>query len=206
MSKITIVDYSNGNANSILRALHSVGAEACFSSDPRDVAESDFIILPGVGHAGTAMASLESKQLMKPLQDAVLTRKVPVLGICLGMQLMVDYVEEGQCAGLGWVQGRAVALTVEDRVEFKVPHIGWNSVHSQAGSRLVSEREDPKPFYFCHKYTVEGAEDASGQTVFRYESERLASFEKGNIFGVQFHPEKSHEAGQGLFRAFLSSR
>ena len=206
MTKITIVDYSNGNANSILRALHSIGAEAKFSGEPEDIRDSDFIIMPGVGHAGTAMASLESKKLMAPLQEAVLTRNVPVLGICLGMQLMVEHVEEGQCAGLGWVRGRAVALAVQNRAEFKVPHIGWNSVHAASGSRLVSDDEDPKPFYFCHKYTVEGAEDASGRTIFRYESQRLASFEKGNIFGVQFHPEKSHEAGQGLFRAFLSSR
>jgi imidazole glycerol-phosphate synthase subunit HisH len=206
MTKITIVDYSNGNANSILRALGSIGAEAKFSGDPQDLVDADFIILPGVGHAGTAMASLESKKLMAPLKDAVLARKVPVLGICLGMQLMVDHVEEGQCAGLGWVQGRAVSLTVQDRVEFKVPHIGWNSVHPQPGSRLVSAQDNAKPFYFCHKYTVEGAPDASARTIFRYESDRLASFEKGNIFGVQFHPEKSHEAGQSLFKAFLSSR
>jgi imidazole glycerol-phosphate synthase subunit HisH len=206
MAKITIVDYANGNANSILRALHSIGAEAKFSGDPQDLGDSDFIILPGVGHAGTAIASLESKKLKVPLQDAVLARDVPVLGICLGMQLMVDHVEEGQCAGLGWVRGRTVALEVEDRVKFKVPHIGWNSVHPETDSRLSANWQGPKSFYFCHRYAVEGAEDAGRRTIFHYERPRLASFEKGNIFGVQFHPEKSHDAGQGLFRAFLSAR
>jgi glutamine amidotransferase len=203
---ITIVDYSSGNANSILRALNSIGAEGRFSRDRRDIAESDFIILPGVGHAGAAKASIERDGLLGTLEDAVLTRKVPVMGICLGMQLMVDYVEEGDCAGLGWVRGRAIRLEVRDRVEYKVPHIGWNSVHAQAGARLLPGSEDGRPFYFCHKYTVEGAEDARGKTIFRYESEHLASFEKDNIFGVQFHPEKSHDAGRKLFQAFLSSR
>ena len=99
MSKVTIVDYSNGNANSILRALHSIGATATFSNDRRDLDESGYIILPGVGHAGTAMSSLQSNGLIEPLRDAVFVRKVPVLGICLGMHLMVDYVEEGDCPG-----------------------------------------------------------------------------------------------------------
>ena len=203
---ITIVDYSSGNANSILRALNSIGADARFSRERRDIEEADFIILPGVGHAGSARNALETNGLLAPLEDAVLRRKVPVLGICLGMQLMVDYVEEGDCAGLGWVSGKAVRLEVRDRVEFKVPHIGWNSVHAQPGAALVASGPDGQPFYFCHKYTVEGAEEASGRTIFRYESEHLASFEKDNIFGVQFHPEKSHDAGRSLLKAFLNTR
>jgi len=206
MTKITIVDYSNGNSNSILRALNSIGANADFSSKRRDIEQADFLILPGVGHAGTAMASLQSNRLIEPLRDAVLGRKVPVLGICLGMHLMLDYVEEGACAALGWVRGRAVAMTVHDRRRFKVPHIGWNTVDRQPGPQLLSNLStDDRSFYFCHKYTVEGVEEVGNLSSFHYESERIASFDKGQIFGVQFHPEKSHEAGEGLFRSFLGS-
>ena len=206
MSRITIIDHSNGNANSILRALHSIGAEAKFSHDPRDVAASDFIILPGVGHTGTAMASIQANGLLAPLEEAAFARKVPVLGICLGMQLMVDYVEEGECAGLGWIPGRAQALEIEDRQKYKVPHIGWNTVHPDPGSRLYAALgEQDQSFYFCHKYTVEGVTDAGCLASFHYERDWIASFEKDNIFGVQFHPEKSHEAGQALFRAFLGA-
>lgn len=206
MSNVTIVDYSNGNANSIIRALHSIGATSNFSKNGDDIANSDFIILPGVGHAGTAMASLEANGLIEPLRNAVLVRKVPVLGICLGMHLMVDYVEEGGCAGLGWVRGRAVSLSVQDRLKYKVPHIGWNTVHPQPRLQPFSNSvRDQQSFYFCHKYVVDDPDPAAAVASFRYESERIASFQRGNITGVQYHPEKSHETGQDLFRAFLSS-
>ena len=119
------------------------------------------------------------------------------------MQILVDYVEEGECAGLGWVSGRAVRLVVDDPVRYKVPHIGWNSVDRAAGSRLLPDSGQAPFFYFCHKYTIEGAAEADCVSTFHYERERVAMFEKGNIFGVQFHPEKSHDAGQALFRRFL---
>lgn len=206
MSNITIVDYSNGNANSILRALNSLGATATFSSHRRDLAKSDFIILPGVGHAGTAMSSLEANGLLEPLRDAVFVRKVPVLGICLGMHLMVDYLEEGGCAGLGWIRGQAAALRLEDRLRYKSPHIGWNNVHPSSGSQLYSQMiQDQRSFYFCHKYVVHDLDAAADDASFYYESKWIASYERDNITGVQFHPEKSHETGQDVLRAFLSS-
>ena len=200
---VTVVNYANSNAHSILRVLDAIGVTPRFSQDAGDIARSDFIILPGVGHTGTAMASLREHGLIEPLGDAVLGRGVPVLGICLGMQIMVDHVEEGDCAGLGWVGGRAVRLTVDDTVRYKVPHIGWNSVTRAPGSRLLPESAAAPFFYFCHKYTVQGTSAEDTVSTFHYERERIAMFEKGNIFGVQFHPEKSHDAGQALFRRFL---
>lgn len=200
---VTVVNYANSNAHSILRALDAIGVTPRFSQDAQDIASSDYIILPGVGHTGTAMASLRQQGLIAPLEDAVLGRGVPVLGICLGMQILVDYVEEGDCAGLGWVSGRAVRLAVDDPVRYKVPHIGWNSVNRASGSRLLPDDGVTPFFYFCHKYTIEGAAEADCVSTFHYERERVAMFEKGNIFGVQFHPEKSHDAGQALFRRFL---
>lgn len=200
---VTVVNYANSNAHSILRALDAVGVSPRFSQSAEDIRSSDFLILPGVGHTGTAMASLRQQGLIAPLEDAVLRRGVPVLGICLGMQIMVDYVEEGDCPGLGWVSGRAVRLAVADTVRYKVPHIGWNSVTPTPGSRLLPTAGEPPFYYFCHKYTIEGAADADSVSAFDYERSRVAVFEKGNIFGVQFHPEKSHDAGQALFRRFF---
>jgi glutamine amidotransferase len=200
---VTVVNYANSNAHSILRALNAIGVTPRFSQNVNDIASSDFIILPGVGHTGTALASLREQGLIAPLEDAVLRRQVPVLGICLGMQIMVDYVEEGDCAGLGWVAGRAVRLAVEDPMRYKVPHIGWNSIAQAPKSRLLPAQGEDPFFYFCHKYTVEGVTDADSVSAFHYERSRVAVFEKGNIFGVQFHPEKSHDAGQALFRRFF---
>lgn len=201
--KVTVVNYANSNAHSILRSLSAIDINPTFSEDAREIAGSDFIILPGVGHTGTAMEALRRQGLIAPLEDAVLGRGVRVLGICLGMQIMVDHVDEGDCAGLGWVGGRAVQISVEDRMCYKVPHIGWNSVTAAAGSRLFPASGDDPVYYFCHKYTVEGVKEADRISRFHYESARVAAFEKGNIFGVQFHPEKSHDAGQALFRNFF---
>ena len=200
---VTVVDYANSNAHSVLRALNAVGVEPRFSQDADVIAGSDFLILPGVGHTGSALAELQARDLVGPLEDAVLGRGVPVLGICLGMQIMVDHVEEGDCAGLGWVRGQAVRLSVADRIRYKVPHIGWNSVERVPDSRLLPTSGEDPVYYFCHKYTVEGVTDADRVAAFPYESERVAVFEKGNILGVQFHPEKSQDAGQALFRRFF---
>ncbi|MBH9538447.1 imidazole glycerol phosphate synthase subunit HisH [Novosphingopyxis sp. YJ-S2-01] len=200
---VTVVDYANSNAHSILRALNAIGIEPQFSPNAHTIANSDFLILPGVGHTGSALAELRRRDLVSPLEDAVLGRKIPVMGICLGMQIMVDYVEEGDCEGLGWVTGRARVLEVADRYRYKVPHIGWNSVVPDPASRLLpSDGTDPA-YYFCHKYTVDGLEETDSISHFSYESERVAVFEKGNIFGVQFHPEKSQDAGRALFRRFF---
>ncbi len=200
---VTVVDYANSNAHSVLRALQAVGVEPHFSPDARTITNSDFLILPGVGHAGSALAELRRRDLVGPLEDAVLGRGVPVLGICLGMQIMLDHVEEGDCAGLGWIQGRAVALKVADRIRYKVPHIGWNSVAPDPASRLLTAEGADPVYYFCHKYTVEQVAGAGSLSRFSYERDRVAVFEKGNIFGVQFHPEKSLDSGRALFRRFF---
>lgn len=204
---VTVIDYANSNALSILRAMDALGVTPRFSRSVEDIASADAIILPGVGHTGTAMGVLRSEGLIVPLEDAVLRRRVPVLGICLGMHIMVDHVEEGDCAGLGWVNGRAVELKVGDRQKYKVPHMGWNTVAPSSGvSRLLPPTGEEPSYYFCHKYTVENLAGADSTASFHYEHDGVAIFEKGNIFGVQFHPEKSQDAGQALFRRFFEAR
>lgn len=206
MTRVLVLDYSNGNANSVLRALQSAGAEGVFSDEKDEIDRADAIVLPGVGHAGRAMAALYSKGLHAPLESAVKRRQVPVLGICLGMQLMTDFIEEGDCAGLGWISGRAAAMTVDDRRRYKLPNIGWTTIERSPSGGVLSQLDPAEPFYFCHKYEVTGLSPSEAISTFRYESERVAAFERDNILGVQFHPEKSHEAGANLFRAWLIAR
>ena len=201
--KVTIVDYANSNANSVLRALSGLGVDVAFSRDAADISSGDFLILPGVGHTGTAMRTLRSEGLIEPLRAAVFDRKVPVLGICLGMQIMTDYLEEGECAGLGWIPGQAVRLTARDSQRYKIPHIGWNRVEMTASSRLIAAEITPSYYYFCHKYAVTELGVVDSFTTFDYESKHIASFERDNIYGVQFHPEKSQDVGRNIFRNFI---
>jgi glutamine amidotransferase len=202
---VTVVNYANSNAHSILRALTAIGIQPRFSQDRDDILASDFLILPGVGHTGTALAALRARDLVGPLEEAVFGKSARVLGICLGMQIMVDYVEEGDCPGLGWISGRATSLKVRDRLRYKVPHIGWNTVAHDDASSLLPPREGDRNYYFCHKYSVENVVGAASVATFHYETERVAMFEKSNIFGVQFHPEKSHAAGLALLRRFFKA-
>ena len=200
---VTIVDYGNSNAHSIIRSLDAIGVTSRFSGDAQDIVTSEHLILPGVGHAGTALSNLRARGLIPPLEEAVFGRGARVLGICLGMQIMVDHVEEGACDGLGWIRGRAVQMRVDDRCRYKVPHIGWNSVSPAEGSRLLPVGGDDPSFYFCHKFLVEDAIADHCLSSFHYEQSRIACFEHGNIFGVQFHPEKSQAAGHALFNRFF---
>lgn len=204
MTRVLVLNYDNGNANSVLRALDAAGAEGNFSDHSAALDEARAIILPGVGHAGRAMAALDAKGLRQPLERAALDRRVPILGICLGMQIMTEHLAEGNCAGLGWVGGRAEAMTISDRVRYKLPHIGWNDVIAARDSSLMDVGGASSSFYFCHKYTVVGLDRADGVSTFRYETDHVAAFERGNLTGVQFHPEKSHDAGYAFFRRWLA--
>ena len=120
MKKVTIIDYGNGNANSIKIALAELGATSVFSSKAIDVANADCIILPGVGHQGTAMAALRERCLIESLEEAIMIHRKPILGICLGMQLMTEFSEEGQSPGLGWVQAKVRKMRPADRIQFKI--------------------------------------------------------------------------------------
>ena len=203
MTRVLVVDYSNGNAASVLRALESAGAEVTFSNDAREFERAEAIILPGVGHAGRAADFMRRNGMIEPLGEAAFERKVPVLGICLGMQLMTDRLDEGDTEGLGWFGGRAVELTVADRKRFKVPHIGWTLVDAPAREGSFAGQAEPTPFYFCHKYEVVDVDAGVASASFDYESRRVAAIARGNITGVQFHPEKSFDAGVSLFRSWL---
>jgi imidazole glycerol-phosphate synthase subunit HisH len=208
MSKVTIIDYGHGNANSIKLALSSLGVTSTYSRQPSDIDSADFLILPGVGHAGAAMKSLrESSDLHAALHRAARERKIPTLGICLGMQIMTESTEEGSEQGLGWVPATTVRIKPTNKRVYKVPHVGWNVIDKHAGSTLLEGIDtQTEPFYFCHAFGITTVGGEGSTSSFRYDREYVAVFERENIMGVQFHPEKSQEPGARLLSNFLRLR
>jgi glutamine amidotransferase len=201
---VVIIDYGHGNANSIKNALATLGVQSVYSSQQADIAGASALILPGVGHHGSAIRSLEERGLVDPLNEAVLEHRIPVLGICLGMQLMTRSSEEGGAHGLGWVNADTRRIVPANRTRFKVPHVGWCTVRGTTGSTLLQDvRTEDEPFYFCHSFGVEEVAPPAVTSMVDIDRPYVAIFEQGNIFGVQFHPEKSHECGLVLLRNFL---
>jgi glutamine amidotransferase len=205
VSGLAIVDYGMGNLHSVYKAFRRVGADPLVTSDPARVAAAERLVLPGIGHFGKAMANLKTRGLIEALNDAVLGRKTPVLGICLGMQLFAKGGEEGDVPGLGWVDARAVRFKVEDAVRHKVPHMGWNSVQQKKTCRLSSGLSSDPLFYFAHAYHL--VCDDEGDVLFEtdYAYTFASAVARGNVLGVQFHPEKSHLSGEQLLAGFLAS-
>jgi glutamine amidotransferase len=202
-AKIVIVDHGTGNINSVSRALGRIGVEHVVSSSPEDIGSADKIIFPGVGHFGTAMARLRERELIDLLTQAVLVDKKPILGICLGMELMAATSEEGNSTGLGWIDGRAVRLEVSDSERYKIPHMGWNQVSVKKTSRLMDGIDDDAEFYFAHAYRLSINDQADVLSETEYETNFVSAIERENIFGIQFHPEKSHDAGLRLLKNFV---
>ena len=199
---LTIVDYGMGNLNSVAKAFENLRAEIKVSSRARDLETADQIVLPGVGAFAEGMKNLKELQLVEPLRQQVCERGKPFLGLCLGMQLLArDSYELGHHQGLGWLP--ATVKPVEASGDFKSIHIGWNDVSPRDDCPLFAGLGPEPNFYFVHWYHLvcEDDELIAGTTEYRY---RFASaVQKGNIFGVQFHPEKSQETGLALLRNFL---
>ncbi len=193
-----------GNIHSVSRKIKLLGFEYCVSARVEDVLSADRIILPGVGHFGKAMQNLKELNLIESLNEAVLIKKTPILGICLGMQLMARSSEEGNSVGLGWVDAEVVPFTVSDTFKFKVPHTGWNSIQKQKESSTNNGLSDEEYFYFVHSFHFLCTEKLDILHTTSYDYEFTSAVEKENILGVQYHPEKSHEAGLTLLKNFIS--
>jgi imidazole glycerol-phosphate synthase subunit HisH len=200
---ITIVDYKTGNLGSIQNILKRIGEESVVTSDKSKVARASKLILPGVGAFDTGMNFLTQLDLIEVLNQKVLEEKIPVLGICLGMQLLSEGSEEGSLAGLGWISGAAKKFSFKNTIDFKIPHMGWNFVKQHKESRLFSGMYPDARFYFVHSYYIRTEEQSDVLTSTLYETEFISSVEKGNILGVQFHPEKSHKFGMKLLKNFV---
>ncbi|MGE4552570.1 MAG: imidazole glycerol phosphate synthase subunit HisH [Desulfovibrionaceae bacterium] len=201
---LVIVNYHCGNLGSIRNMLAKIGAgEVRVSDDRADIAAADKLILPGVGHFDTGMGSLRSLGLEPVLREAALERRIPVLGICLGMQLLFPDSEEGSEPGLGLVPGRIVRFRTAEAPGLKVPHMGWNTVEPTPGSRMFGRPEEEISFYFVHSYHAECDDPAHVAGWTRHGYDFASAVECANIWGTQFHPEKSHRYGMRLLQHFL---
>ncbi len=201
--KIVIVDYSMGNLNSVQKKLIQLNANGVISSDPTVIAQADKLILPGVGHFEKAVEIMHQKGLWDVLNKSVLIDKKPILGICLGMQLMAKFSEEGNVNGFGWINATVVRFQVQDTLKFKIPHMGWNQIEIKKESSLMKGLTNQSEFYFVHSYHVKTDDKTVVLNETTYETNFVSAFERENIFGVQYHPEKSHDSGKLLLNNFL---
>ena len=202
---ITIVDYKTGNLGSIRNILKKIGADSVITSDRNVIAEASKIILPGVGAFDTGMRNLNELGLVSVLNQKALVEKIPVLGICLGMQLLSEGSEEGLLHGLGWLKGKNVRFRFMNTTDHKIPHMGWNFITVKKESKLFTDMYPDPRFYFVHSYYFMPEESGDVLTTTLYESEFTSSVEKGNILGMQFHPEKSHKFGMKLLKNFVDN-
>ncbi len=197
-SKIAIVNYGMGNLNSVKKMMDRMKVSAIISSEPEDIINCEKIILPGVGHFGKAMCNLKKLNLTDALHEAVLVKKKPILGICLGMQLMAKKSEEGDAEGLGWFDAEVKKFSVSDRTKYKIPHIGWNQINIKNNCPLMSDIPELSEFYFVHSYHFKTHQQSDIVNETQYGYTFASAIAKENIFGVQYHPEKSHDAGAHL--------
>ena len=202
---IVIIDYGVGNLGSIKNMLKKAGGESVISSDVRVISEAGKLILPGVGSFDTGMTNILNLGILDILKRKVMVEKIPLLGICLGMQLLSNRSEEGMVEGLGFINGETVKLDFPESKKrmFKIPHMGWNYVELQKPSRLFSGMYPNPRFYFVHSYSLKVFSDKDILTTTDYGMKITSSVEKDNIIGVQFHPEKSHKFGMKLLKNFI---
>jgi imidazole glycerol-phosphate synthase subunit HisH len=201
-----VVDYGAGNLRSVAQALWRVGAEPEISADPQCVRRAERVVLPGVGAAGPALKRLRSAQLDCALNEAR-SAGCPIFGICLGMQFMAEeLLEYGRHQGLGWIRGKVEILDAARYPSARVPHMGWNEIEPTGRATLMScsKRQD-RNFYFCHSYHLSGDDDIAVARV-THGATFTCAVQFDTVFATQFHPEKSHVAGQRLIERFLTWR
>ena len=201
---IAIIDYGVGNTYSVKEAIAQLDCNVSVTSDPEQLKKADALILPGVGAFEAAMENLQRRHLIEHLQEMVVDGGKPLLGICLGMQLLADFSEEnGYHKGLGWINGKVVRLEPESSI--RVPHVGWNDVTVNKPEPLFERIKGEANFYFDHSYHFIPSDENYVAAKVNYGRSMVAAVKKDNIHGVQFHPEKSQITGLRLLKGFLNS-
>lgn len=199
--RIDIIDYGMGNVQSVKNAFEHLGCEVHISSDPTKLKNADAIVLPGVGAFGEAISNLRERRLIEPIKDVVLNQGKPVLGICLGMQLLADSsAERGSYSGLGLIPGRVREIPMIPG--YPLPHIGWNDISVNLPDPLFDKVPESSAFYFVHSYRFE-CDSRYVAAMTDYGTEIVAAVQRDRVFGVQFHPERSQHKGLRLLRNFI---
>jgi imidazole glycerol-phosphate synthase subunit HisH len=197
---IAIIDYGIGNLKSIYNMFKKVGAESVITSDIETIKKADKYLLPGIGSFDHGINSLKNTPFFEILEKEVLENKKPILGICLGMQLLTNSSEEGKEKGLGWIDAQTIKFDLEDK-SISVPHMGWNKTNP-TNTDDIFKNLDENRFYFVHSYHVVCNSDKNILATADYGKPFTCSIYKNNVYGVQFHPEKSHKIGMQLLKNF----
>lgn len=203
---IVIVDYGQGNLGSIRNMLSRIGMQSEISSDPHRIGRATHLILPGVGAFDRGIKAITDRGLREVLDRQALEAKIPVLGICLGAQLMTRGSEEGDLPGLGWFRAETRRFVFEPPMpKLPTPNIGWRDVRPARENTLAAGLEDECRFYFVHSYYMSADQGSVIALTSDYGHEFAAGLQQGNLFSAQFHPEKSHRFGMQFFRNFLNA-
>ena len=197
---ITIIDYGAGNIGSIVNMLNRLGQDSVVTNDPFQISIATKLILPGVGKFDYGISKLSDSGLIKILNEKVLIEQVPILGICLGAQLMTKSSEEGELPGLAWFDAEVIKF----KNGLKVPHMGWNFVSPGIKSSISTNLPNNSRYYFVHSYYIRSFKQEDVMFISNYGHDFVSGLSKNNIYAVQFHPEKSHKFGMRLFENFIA--
>jgi glutamine amidotransferase len=199
---IAILEYGTGNVSSIKNMLKKIGVESIITNDLDTVQKATKFILPGVGHFDYCMSQLRKAPFFSLVEQRVKEEKVPVLGVCAGSQMLMEKSEEGTAAGLGWIKGEVIKFKQDKLPQgYKIPHMGWTDVKPLNNNFLYEGIDEPR-FYFTHSYHIVPEDKTHVTALAEYGYDITASVQSGNIMGVQFHPEKSHQFGMKLYENF----
>ena len=200
---IGVIDYGLGNIMSVINMMKRVGAEASVISTAEEIIRADKLILPGVGSFDKGMANIGSRDISEVLEEEVSRKGKPLLGICLGMQLLSRRSEEGESSGLSWIEGDVIRFDPSIHGSgLKIPHMGWNTVVATQDHPIFTGIKQPMRFYFVHSYHIKLDDDSRGIGVTHYGYDFPSVIARDNIIGVQFHPEKSHVYGMRLLKNY----
>lgn len=203
---VTIIDYGSGNLLSVAKAFRRLQPDVRVSNKAADVAAADKIVLPGVGSLADGMRQLEASGIAEVLRRRVAEQNTPLLGICLGLQMFTRHSEEGDAPGFGWIDAETLRFRPAEGSGLKVPHMGWNEVHLKRDHPIVRGIPSGACFYFAHSYRVLCNDPDDVLATTDYGGPFASAVQRGHLFGLQFHPEKSHDLGARLIRNFLEYR
>jgi glutamine amidotransferase len=203
--KIGIIDYGAGNIGSIQNMIRRLGGESYIVQDAQAVMAADKLVLPGVGNFDHGMQMLIDKNLVEPIKAFMNSKQWPLLGICLGAQLLTKKSEEGQLSGLGFFDAEVLHFSkLENTENIRIPHMGWNFIHYEDDKHLLCNLPQQPRFYFVHSYYLHSNASSEVFCTAYYKTPFAAGLQKDNVWAVQFHPEKSHKYGMQLFQNFLN--